>query len=645
MVDEIKRFFHFNMAGLLNLVFWSVFFAIYLLYDKYNGTLDGDLFLTYIYLLFSIIFLNYFIFIILRFALVFYRHGETAAYLVSNLLVTLIFIINNMTVLIYGRQLGYEGVVMAFRGWSGGEMGDFTFTVIKSFFFIGIYLGLFYSTCYFLNFILSRIRLEFRHSVIFISVIILVTAIIHFRLIALADTDLKINGLKNKIPWQSVTGFPEDRVKVEHVSISGKSIPPVFPGPEFLDEKTELEQLRKLNAVREKILSGNISVKTPYNILFINIEGLRSDMLNPENMPFLYRFASERGFILKKHYTTGNNTPGSLYGMLTGLAPYYYEPLRGNGFLNMSLQVLKKAGYFQSFYYNSPFQYEYIHRDIIEKTQNRYVRAPGATPDEYGPREKLLIDNLLNDFRTDKGIRRFDYYLMNVTHFNYYYPPECRKYVPDYTANFTIISGTQEKFKKDRAELKNRYMNAVCYTDRLLEQLITEMDKMGRLKNTIIVITGDHGEEFWEHGSFGHTWGLNNIQIQPAALIYYPGIKKNSIAYRYTSHQDFMPTVFDLIGLSADWKSFTTGKSLVRYNPELDYAISSLGILVSFKRNGYAIIGGGYKVLYRNNMDLNKSPYGVYDDNDKPVDKIDPNRLMDLLLKTKSSKNLIVPGL
>lgn len=645
MREQVKEFFHFNIAGLLNLFLWSGFFAVYLLYDKYSGNLDGDLLLTCIYLFSSIIILNYFIFIILRFVLLLFRYGETAAYLISNLVVTLIFIINNMTVLVYGRQLGYEGVVMAYRGWSGGEMGDFTIMVIKSLFFISIYLTLFFSTCYLLNYILSKSHLNFRLSMIFIVAVTAMAVIIHFRLVALADTDQNVNNLKNKIPWQAVTGFPEDRVKVDQVSLNGKTIPVFFEKPPFLDEKTELEQLRKLNAVKDRILSANMDVRTPYNILFINIEGLRNDMLNPENMPFLYKFASEKGFILKKHYTTGNNTPGSLYGMLTGLAPYYFEPLRSNGFLNMSLQALKKAGYVQSFYYNSPFQYEYIHRDIIEKTQTRFSRAPGTKNDDYGPREKILIDKFISDLKTDKGSKRFDYYLMNVTHFNYYYPQECRKYVPDFTSNFTIISGVQEKYKKDRIELKNRYMNAVCYTDQLLKQLITEMENMGRLKNTIIVIAGDHGEEFWEHGSFGHTWGLNDIQIQPAAFIYYPGIRRNSITYKYTSHQDFMPTVFDIIGLGTDWKTFTTGKSLISYKPELDYAISSLGILVSFKRNGYAIIGDGYKVLYRNNMDLNNSPYAIYDDSDRTVEKIDTIRIRDLLLKANSSKRLMVPKL
>jgi len=643
MPGRFKKFFYSNTAGVLNLVLWSVLFTVYLLYDRYSGGIDGDLLLTYIYLFTSIIILNALIFYVLRFLLSIFRGGPVAAYLISNLLVTMMFFVNNMAVMVYGKQLGSEGVVMAYRGWVGGEMGNFTLSVIKLIIFISIYLVLFYGLYRLLNNVLSGRFFDHSSSIITVSIIFLFVIILHFRLVALADSDWKMNLMKNKIPWQSITGFPEDRVKVDEDGKKGKAVPSLFANPDFLDEKMEVEQLKKLDLVKEKILSQNIQAKSPMNILFINIEGLRNDILNPVNMPFLYKFANERGFILRKHYTTGNNTPGSLYGMLTGLAPYYFEPLRGNKFYNMPLHVLKKAGYFQSFYYNSPLQYEYIHRDIIEKTEDRFSRAPGTKMDDYGPREQILIDKFIEDLKSDKSNKRFDYYLMNVTHFNYFYPEECKKFVPDYNSNFTIISGTQEKFKKDRVELKNRYMNAVCYTDQLLRHLITEMDRMGRLNNTILVISGDHGEEFWEHGSFGHTWGLNNIQIQPAALIYYPGIKKDSIKYKYTSHQDFMPTVFDLIGLSTDWSMFTTGKSLVNYNAALDYAVSSLGILVSFKRNGYAIMGNGYKVLYKNNMDLNTSPYAVYDDEDRPVENFDTFKVIDLILKTKSSKRLAAP--
>lgn len=643
MLFRLRDFFYVNIAGFINLILWSALFTVYLMIDRYAGSFDNEIILTGIYIFASMIFLNAVIFFLLKTLLSRFRRGPVLSYMVSNLIVTFIFITNNMSVAVYGKQLGYEGLVMLFRGWKSGDTGDFASTVVQVVFVLGVYLFLFLLSYSLMNRGLSGRPFHFSSFIVSVVIITAVIMTIHFRLVAMADTNWKINSFKHKIPWQSVTGFPEDLIRVDENGKKSGEFPALFNAPVFLNENTELEQLKKLNQAGERILARNVHVKTPYNILFINVEGLRHDMLNPENMPFLYRFAAEKAFKLRKHYTTGNNTPGSLFGMLTGLAPYYFEPLRQNHFRNIPLEVLKKAGYRQSVYYNSPKNYENIYENILLKTEGQYVRAAGVHTDDYAPRDKWLFDRLVDDLKNDKGTKRFDYMLVNVTHFNYYYPPEFRKYTPDFRSDFTIISGPQKSFMKDKDELKNRYMNSVYYADSLFKKLLTEMEAMGRLKNTIIVISGDHGEEFWEHGSFGHTWGLNDIQINPAALIYYPGIDQDDIKYNYTSHQDFLPTTFDLIGIDVDYKTFMTGKSLVKYSPESDYAISSLGILVSFKRNGYAIMGNGYKILYRNNMDLNKSPYAIYDEHDRSVDKFDSYRAADLLLKTASSKRLQTP--
>ena len=643
MLFRLQSFFYVNLAGFINLLIWSAFFTVYLMIDRYAGSFDGELILTGIYIFASMIFLNAAVFFVFKSLLSRFRRGAVISYLASNLIVTFIFITNNMSVAVYGKQLGYEGLVMLFRGWKSGDTGNFAATVVQVVLVLAVYLFLFLLSYCMMNRWFSGRPFHFNSLIASVAVITVVILVIHFKLVAMADTNWKINSFKHKIPWQSITGFPEDLIRVDENGKKGGKFPALFNAPLSLDEKTELEQLKKLNSAGERILSQNIHVKNPYNILFINVEGLRHDMLNPENMPFLYRFATEKAFKLRKHYSTGNNTPGSLYGMLTGLAPYYFEPLRQNHYRNIPLEVLKKAGYRQSIYYNSPKNYEHIYEHIIQNTEGKYVHAPGVHTDDYAPRDKWLFDRYIQELKGDSGTKRFDYILVNVTHFNYYYPPEFRKYTPDFRSDFTIISGPQKSFEKNRVELKNRYMNSVYYADSLFKKLFTELEKMGRLKNTIIVLSGDHGEEFWEHGSFGHTWGLNDIQINPAALIYYPGIEQGDIKYKYSSHQDFMPTTFDLIGLNVDSKSFMTGKSLVKYSPELDYAISSLGILVSFKRNGYAIMGNGYKILYRNNMDLNKSPYAIYDEHDRTLENFDAYRAADLLMKTASSKRLQPP--
>jgi hypothetical protein len=58
--------------------------------------------------------------------------------------------------------------------------------------------------------------------------------------------------------------------------------------------------------------------------------------------------------------------------------------------------------------------------------------------------------------------------------------------------------------ERDRAFLHALYDGAVEYTDFAFGELMKALDAMGLAKDTLVVITADHGEEFWEHGSVGH---------------------------------------------------------------------------------------------------------------------------------------------
>jgi len=639
MSEILKKIINFKISAIVNLVIWSFLLTMLIMNDKLQGKIDSEILLSSVYLFLGIVLANCLFYAIFRLFTLSFPKGATIAYVASNISVTVLLIVNHVTVLIYGKQLGMEGLVMAVRGWQGGELGDFTSNMVKLLVSFLVYGALFLLSYRGIDRLLKGRYIHFKITMGSLTGIFVITLVLHLQLIAMASSDWKISILKQKIPWQSITGFPEDLIKVDENSSESSKIPKLFADPQFLSEKTEEHHILKLKKMSEKILSSEIRAKRKLNVLFINVEGLRYDMLNPVHMPNMYKFVTERAFNLKKHYSTGNNTPGSLFGMLTGLTPYYFEPLRQNHCPNLPLEVLKKLGYRETFYYNSPKNYEYIYRDIIEKTADDYVRIPGVKED-YAPREEKLVARYISDIKKDRKQLRFDYYLFNVTHFNYYYPERFRKYKPDFKMNFQIISGSQQKFRKHKIGLMNRYKNAVYYFDYLFGKLIKGIKEAGRLNNTIIALSGDHGEEFWEHGSFGHTWGLNNIQIQPSAFIYYPGVSSDSIKYKYTSHSDFLPTVFDLIGLNIDASEFTAGKSLVSYKPERDYVVSSLGILTSFKRNGYAIMGNGYKVLYRNGRNLNEAPYAVYDDNDHVVKNVDPYKAVDLLLKTRKSKSL-----
>ena len=67
------------------------------------------------------------------------------------------------------------------------------------------------------------------------------------------------------------------------------------------------------------------------------------------------------------------------------------------------------------------------------------------------------------------------------------------------------------------------YEGAITYLDDRLHRLFDQLQARGLLKNTLVVITSDHGEHFGEHGQFGHSRTLYRQLIDTPLLISYPG--------------------------------------------------------------------------------------------------------------------------
>src|SRR5262249_43407052 len=94
-----------------------------------------------------------------------------------------------------------------------------------------------------------------------------------------------------------------------------------------------------------------------------------------------------------------------------------------------------------------------------------------------------------------------------------------------------------------RAPIVNRYKNTLLDLDDWLKTLISGVD----LSRTIVVITGDHGEELLEQGRLGHCSSFNTYQTMPPCFIYIPGLAPRDVDF-VTSHADIMPTIADALG-------------------------------------------------------------------------------------------------
>lgn len=93
------------------------------------------------------------------------------------------------------------------------------------------------------------------------------------------------------------------------------------------------------------------------------------------------------------------------------------------------------------------------------------------------------------------------------------------------------------------------YDGEVTYLDDHLGELFAALKKWGLYDNTIIVLTGDHGEEFYEHGGWWHGTTLYEEQIAVPLIIKYPNsARANTVDDEFARSLDLAPTILDEIG-------------------------------------------------------------------------------------------------
>lgn len=93
-------------------------------------------------------------------------------------------------------------------------------------------------------------------------------------------------------------------------------------------------------------------------------------------------------------------------------------------------------------------------------------------------------------------------------------------------AQLRRVVRTTPASKWDPAEIqaaRDAYDGAIAYLDSMLDSLFLDLDRRGLADNTLIIVVGDHGEEFGEHGVFYHGNSLYRASIQVPLVLALPG--------------------------------------------------------------------------------------------------------------------------
>ncbi len=97
------------------------------------------------------------------------------------------------------------------------------------------------------------------------------------------------------------------------------------------------------------------------------------------------------------------------------------------------------------------------------------------------------------------------------------------------------------------------YDGAITYVDEQLDKLVTALRQRDSGRETLLVITSDHGEEFYEDGSFTHGHNLHNKLIHVPLIFWQPGRIPQGIRVGQAVTNSAIPaTLMDLLGANKE---------------------------------------------------------------------------------------------
>lgn len=303
-------------------------------------------------------------------------------------------------------------------------------------------------------------------------------------------------------------------------------------------------------------------VDKPLNIVWLVAESLRWDMLTPEIMPNVWAY-SEKNMRFNHHYSGGNRTRMGLFAMFYGLyAPYWY-PFEEQRISSPVLDAVMAQDYQLQINTSQSFSYPELNHTVFVNVPKENMQELNKNPDTWMRDEQNITDLIHFIKNRDPERPFFNFMFFEATHAPYEFPESSvirKDYIKEMNyARLNLTNGIEQ--------IKNRYINAAHYVDKQIGRLLDSIEKQDLSKKTIVIITGDHGEEFMEKGHWGH--GHNAVfpeeQIHVPFVLAIPGQASRVIDYT-SSHLDIPATILPLIGITSKQSDYSFGHTLLHEN-------------------------------------------------------------------------------
>lgn len=349
-------------------------------------------------------------------------------------------------------------------------------------------------------------------------------------------------------------------------------VPPLF----FLGPATTESMPKRLAAVEQDLP----------NIILIVIDTLRADHLpfygySRQTAPRLSELAG-RGMLFDNIYASASDTRPSIATLFTSLYPAAHQTNRQRDFLSDSLttlaEVLQERGYrtlgvsananvsptfgyhqgFDEFWageVESPLRLTLLGRlaeDLLKEKADWIFGEPVGVV----PRADVVTEVSLQ-WLEEEVENPFFLYLHYIDPHAPYFPPSPFDRAFDFRSDpprrkggvdpLQLLSEGHDSGRVGRDI--DLYDGEILFTDWQVGRVIDRLEHLGMLENSILMITSDHGEEFWEHGRIGHSQtAYEEVLKVPFLLVRPQQVPARSRFEEMVGLIDIMPTIVEWVG-------------------------------------------------------------------------------------------------
>ncbi len=309
--------------------------------------------------------------------------------------------------------------------------------------------------------------------------------------------------------------------------------------------------------------------KKPNIYLFI-AESLRADSITAKIAPNLNYF--KNNFIhFDQAIAGGNGTQISWFSIFHSQFPYHWKHMQQNWKMGSpALKLLKQWGYQIRLYSSAQLSYYGMETLLFGKnaslldSKKTFHHAPPASAADT---DAAALAQLQKDLEEHPDWKEGQIFILfwDCTHFDYSWPktwiPKFSPFAQEFAYFRTILS------EKTISAIKNRYFNAVNYLDHLFGKFLERLPN-----DAIVIFTGDHGEEFFDHGHLFHNSHLTQEQIAVPLYCKFGDGNQKTVSRPLISQMDIFPSIIDYLGEPVP--HFFEGNSLFQ-KPKLPFAITA----------------------------------------------------------------------